>query len=338
VTRIGRVLAMRLAGCALIVAGLCAWIWAAMIAMPGKRWRGAPPQPTVEEARLAAELRRDVERLAGAIGERNLRRRPEALAAAADFVEEELREAGLAPRRQRWDPHRPLLCNVEAELRGAGRAHEIVVIGAHYDSVETPGADDNASGVAALLALARAFSRARPPRTIRFVAFANEEAPYFATEAMGSLAYARRCRSRGEQVVAMLSLESLGYYADTPGTQRYPAPVGLLYPSTGDFVAFVSDLGSRRLLRRTVGAFRHGARFPSEAGALFRALPGVGWSDHWAFWQAGYPALMVTDTAPYRNPHYHTAGDVPATLDYHRLSRVVTGLVAVVADLAEAQW
>jgi hypothetical protein len=154
---------------------------------------------------------------------------------------------------------------------------------------------------------------------------------------MGSLAYARRCRQRGEQVFGMMSIESIGYYTDAAGTQRYPAPIGFLYPSTGDFIALVSDLGSRHLLRRAVAAFRRGTRFPSEAGALPRALPGIGWSDHSAFWEAGYAAIMVTDTVPFRNPHYHGPGDLPDTLDYDRMARVVAGLRAVVADWADGR-
>ena len=309
-----------------------------MLNMPGESWRRPLPPLTAEQDRLAGELRRDVVRLARAIGPRNLHAYAEALAAAADHVAAEFARAGLPPRWYCGDPRHPRVCNVEGEIPGATRRGEIVVVGAHYDSVDGPGADDNASGVAAVLAIARAWAGKKPSRTLRFVAFPNEEAPYFATDAMGSLAYARRCRERGERIVAMMSVESIGYYADEPGTQRYPAPIGALYPSTGDFIAFVSDLGSRRLLRRAVGAFRRAARFPSEAGALPRSLPGISWSDHASFWRVGYPAFMVTDTAPFRNPHYHRASDRPETLDYPRLARVVSGLSTVVGDLAEGSW
>jgi len=328
---------LRLGGLALLVVGLLAWAWAAMLAMPKEGFTGSLPPLTAAQSELAADLRRDVVRLAGTIGERNMHARPAALAQAADFIEEELRKVGLETRRHLWDRGQPLLCNIEAEIRGRGREGEIVVIGAHYDTAATPGADDNASGVAALLALARDLARTRTPRTLRFVAFVNEEAPYFHTENMGSLAYARRCRERDEHIEGMISIESIGYYTDEPESQRYPAPVGLFYPSTGDFITFVSDLGSRSLLRRAVAAFRESTQFPSEAGAFPGMIPGIGWSDHWAFWQVGYPAIMVTDTALFRNPHYHLASDRPDTLDFARMARVIAGLREVVLDLAEAR-
>ncbi len=166
------------------------------------------------------------------------------------------------------------------------------------------------------------------------MAFANEEPPYFQTPAMGSVVYARRCRERGEQVVAMLSLETIGFYSDQPGSQHYPVPFGLLYPSTGDFVGFVGNTASRALVREAIGVFRASARFPSEGVAAPGALPGVGWSDHWAFWQEGYPAVMITDTAPFRNPDYHTRRDTPERLSYAPMARVVAGLERVVEALA----
>ena len=166
--------------------------------------------------------------------------------------------------------------NVIAELRGT--SDEIVILGAHYDTVdESPGADDNASGVAALLALARTFAHTTPRRTIRFVAFANEEPPYFMTEWMGSYQYAQRCHQRGEKVVAMLSLESLGYFRDEAGSQQYPASLEHVYPTTANFIAFASNLGSRGLLRDCIDVFRAHATIPSEGGALPEAVPGVAW-------------------------------------------------------------
>jgi hypothetical protein len=303
-----------------------------MSSLPGKSHAGPLPPATEPERELARELRRDVEKLAGEIGERNVAR-PDALAQAADFIEQSLSDAGLLPRRQSYDVGAVRCHNLEAELAGSS---EIVVIGAHYDSViGAPGANDNGSGVAATLALARRFAREHPRRTLRFVLFANEEPPHFQTADMGSVRHARRARERGEQIVAMLSLETLGYYSDAEGSQSYPPPVGLFFPSTGDFVGFVSNLSSRRLLREVVGSFRSHTRFPSQGAALPAFVPGVGWSDQWAFWQEGYPALMVTDTAPFRYPHYHTSADTPDKLDYDRLARVVAGLERVVRQLVE---
>jgi hypothetical protein len=166
------------------------------------------------------------------------------------------------------------------------------------------------------------------------VAFVNEEPPFFRTKDMGSVRYAAEVTQRGERIGAMLSLESLGYYVDQPGSQRYPFPLGWFYPSTGNFVAFVGNGDSRELVRRATGAFRRHMPFPARGAAI----PGMGvdLSDHWAFWQIGVPALMVTDTAMLRNPNYHQSTDTADTIDYERLARVVDGLSLVLADLANS--
>jgi len=168
------------------------------------------------------------------------------------------------------------------------------------------------------------------------VAFVNEEPPYFQTEQMGSWVYARRCHERNEKITAMLSLETIGYYSDSPDSQKYPPPFNLLYPSTGNFIGFVGNTSSAALVRQVVGAFRQYEQFPSEGGAPPEAIPGVGFSDQWSFWQEGYPALMVTDTAMFRYPHYHQAEDTPDKIDFERMARVVRGLEKVIAVLAGA--
>ena len=222
------------------------------------------------------------------------------------------------------------------EVRGTELPDEIIVVGAHYDSVAgTVGANDNASGVAATLVLARSFARLPRAKTLRFVAFANEEPPFFKTSGMGSRVYSAACRKRAENIAAMLSLETIGYYTDRDGTQKYPFPLSLAYPSTGNFIAFVGNLSSRSLVHQAIAAFRKHAKFPSEGAALPSFIPGIDWSDHEAFWRVGYPALMVTDTALFRYPHYHTPADTPDKIDFDRLTLVVTGLRSVVADLAD---
>ncbi|HEX8618193.1 MAG TPA: M28 family peptidase [Thermoanaerobaculia bacterium] len=286
------------------------------------------------DAASVASLRRDVAALC-AIGERSTVI-PENLTAAADLVEREFAAAGYKVERQTYDVVRDAtrVDNVIVEVRGTTKPDEIVVIGAHYDCVTgTVGADDNASGVAALLALARQFVNVKPARTLRFVAFANEEPPHFQSQDMGSWQYAKRCRDRRENVVAMVSLETIGYYDDARGSQQYPAPLAALYPDTGNFIAFASNVGSRGLLSRCVKAFRAATNFPAESAAMPEAIPGIGWSDQWSFWQFGWNAIMVTDTAPFRNPHYHRSSDRPNTLDYERLAHVVEGLAGVVNEL-----
>ena len=272
--------------------------------------------------------------LAGTIGERNVWEHA-ALEQAAQYIADLFRSADHSVTLQPYRAAGKPVANIEAVLPGTSKANEIVVVGAHYDSVRgSPGADDNATGVAALLDLGRRFARRPQLRTLRFVAFVNEEPPFFQTPLMGSLIYANAARQRGDRVIAMLSLETIGYYSDAPNSQTYPAPIGALYPRTGNFIGFVSNVGSARLLFSARRAFRARTSFPLRSAAVPSRIPGVGWSDHWAFWQAGYPAMMITDTAPYRYPWYHTAEDTPDKVSSERLAHVVDGLEQVVSALA----
>lgn len=312
--------------------------WWKMIRMPGRSHQGPLPPADEPLVQLAAELRQDVSQLTGRIGERNVLGRPEQLALAADWIEAQWAKAAFEVRRQEYQVGAVTCCNLEVEIAGRALPGEIVVIGAHYDSVPgTSGANDNGSGVAAMLALARRFTAEKTDRTLRFVAFVNEEMPYYHTDAMGSWRYARRCRQRNEQITAMLSLETIGYYDDRPGSQKYPPPLGLLYPSTGNFIGFVGNPRSADLVRQVMAAFRQHEPFPSEGGAPPEMITGVGFSDHWSFWQEGYPALMVTDTAMFRYPYYHTPEDTVDKIDFERLARVVRGLQSVVARLASSE-
>ena len=305
-----------------------------MIRMPGQSHQGPLPPLSKEQRTLEQELHSHVQTLAGQIGERNLFHH-DRLVIAADYILTTLAGAGYEVRRQPYGVAGKICENIEAEMRGREKPDDIVVIGAHYDSVQgSPGANDNASGVAATLALARAFADTTPARTLRFVLFANEEPPFFQTEHMGSRVYAKRSRERGENIVLMLSLETIGYYSDEPGSQHLLFPLSLIYPSTGNFIAFVSNVENGFLVRQLVGSFRQQAQFPSEGGALWGLIPGVGWSDHWAFWEEGFPAVMVTDTAPFRYPAYHSHADRPELVQYERMARVVSGLQAVIAEMA----
>jgi hypothetical protein len=319
----------RIALVLLVIFGL---VWGFGVRMPRRNISTAAALDESEMA-LRVELKADVQKLAGEIGERNMNRYPQLLA-ASDFIEMSLAGAGLTPRRVSYELRGRAGHNIEAEIRGT--SPEIFVIGAHYDSVlGCPGANDNASGVAALLALARRFAGKPTGQTLRFVAFVNEEPPYFQTEEMGSLVYAKRCQARGDRIAAMISLETIGYFSDEPGSQKYPAVgLGFFYPTKGNFIGFATNTGSRALLRTAVSAFRKAGRIPCEGAALPAAIPGVGWSDHWAFWQCGYPAIMVTDTAPFRYPHYHEATDTPDKLDYDRFALVVSGVQKMIEQLA----
>ena len=289
---------------------------------------------TLDVSDLPARLERHVRVLAGEIGERNVFR-PGALHAAADYFERQWTAYGCTATRQEYRVRGVPCANIQVETAGSVQPDELIVLGAHYDTVRnSPGADDNASGIAALLEIARMLRTLSPPYTVRCVAFVNEEAPFFFRGDMGSLRYARAARLRGDRIRLMLSLEMLGYYRDEPGTQRYPPLLRYFYPAQGNFIGFVSNLRSARQLRWLVDAFEASSSFPLEAASLPWWVPGVALSDHSSFWRQGYPAVMVTDTAYLRNPHYHTAQDVPTTLDFRRLSEVTLGLAASVVSLS----
>ena len=306
-----------------------------MIRMPGKSFKGPLPGLTGDQERLRDALKVHVHKLASEIGERNMLYDRE-LAAAADYIEQTFVESGYEVRRQACELLNTSVDNLVVQIDGRDKPDQIVIVGAHYDSVSgSPGANDNATAIAAVLELARQFAGKSASRTLRFVAFVNEEPPYFQTEQMGSWAYAQRCRDLDDNIVAMIALDGLGCYSDEKGSQKYPSPIGWLYPSKGNFIGFIGNVGSRGLVRRAIRSFRQNAQFPSEGAALPGALPGVGWSDHWSFWQFRYPGIMVTDTLPFRYQHYHQPTDTPDKIDYDRMARVVVGMKHVVAELAE---
>jgi len=308
-------------------------IWLFTVRMPGPPFSGPLPPLTPAQDQLRAGLERHVRALAGDIGVRSDETYGNVQRAAA-YIERELAASGYRVASQEFTADGRSYRNLEATLGGTSRAQEVVVLGAHYDTAEdAPGADDNASGVAGVLELARVFARAPQTRTVRFVFFPNEEPPSFATGDMGSRHYAKAARARNDQIVAMLSIESIGYYDTDEGSQRYPFPLSLAYPDVGDFIGFVSNLKSRGLLHRAIGAFRAHATVPTQGAAAPGWLPGIWWSDHWSFWLEDYPAIMISDTAPYRNPFYHTPQDTPDKLDYDRTARVVDGLAYVVRAL-----
>jgi Zn-dependent M28 family amino/carboxypeptidase len=288
----------------------------------------------VNQDMLIERLRHHVSILAGAIGERNVFR-PAALHAAADYIRGEWQAQGYPVTSHRYEVAGVPSENLEVTVKGTAKADEILLIGSHYDSVQgSPGANDNASGVAALLEVSRDFVRFKPARTVRFVAFVNEEPPFFASGQMGSMVYAKAARARGDDIHLMVSLEMLGFYSDRPGSQRYPPLLGFFYPNRGNYIAFVSNLNSRKRLQEIVQAFRAHSDFPAESLAAFEAVPGVGWSDQLSFWRHEYQAIMVTDTAFYRYAHYHTAFDTPDKLLYPSMARVVEGLRQTVAALS----
>lgn len=308
-----------------------------MVRMPGVSYNAAlPPLDDADQA-VARRLESHVRTLCSHPAGRNYIEK-KGLALARDYIAGQFRSSGYQVEFQVYQIAGEDYANIEVIRPGEAYPDEIVIVGAHYDAVVgAPGANDNGSGVAALLELADRFKNAKLPRTIRFVAFVNEEPPHFMTGAMGSDFYARHVTSRQENIVAMYSLETIGYFRDDVGSQHYPPPFGFFYPSQGNFIAFVGNLRSRGLVTRSISAFRAHARFPSEGIAAPAFIPGINWSDHWSFWKQGYPAVMITDTALYRYPHYHSPQDTPDKVDYDKMVYVVHGIEKMLRDLMHSR-
>ncbi len=260
------------------------------------------------------------------------------LGSAAQYIESELRSYGYVPQWQTFEVGGHAFANIEAEIKGTKHPERILVVGAHYDTAgDLPGANDNASGVATVLQFAQMFAGSRPQKSVRWVFFTNEEPPFFQSPAMGSYVYAKRCHERKENIDAMFSIETIGYYTDQPDSQSYPIGFHPGYPDRGDFLGFVADFKSALLLREALKAFRRSTALHAEGVVAPSSIAGIGWSDHWSFWQFGYQALMLTDTAPYRYPHYHTAQDTPDKLNWRRFGQAVEGIEGMVRILAEFQ-
>ena len=307
------------------------------VSMPGASFAGRPTAFGEDEKKLQSALSSHVRALAQDIGVRH-DTVDGSLAAAVGYIAQSFRAIGFVPRLEAFTFRAMTMHNVEAIIPGRDPRAPWIVFGAHYDTVkQTRGADDNASGVAALLELARLLKDSRPERTICFVAYANEEHNGGAFENMGSFAHARGLRATGVKVKAMLALEMLGYFDPAEGSQKYPFPFNLFYPTRGDFIGFVGNTHSASLVRFVVRQFRSCAQIGSEGVAAPERFADIARSDHWSYWQHGWPALMVTDTSNFRNPNLHTSGDTPESLDYQSMTRVVLALSRVARDLDSTQ-
>lgn len=290
--------------------------------------RSPRPQPTVDPARLEAHVRV----LAEDFVPRD-ENHPENLDRAAAYIGREFEKAGGAVEEQVFEirgiPYRNVIARFGPDTK------ERIVVGAHYDAAGPyPGADDNASGVAGLIELAFLLGKDPLPLQAELVAYTLEEPPYFASPAMGSAIHAASLKSQGVKVRAMIGLEMIGYFTDEPGSQELPVPfLKLFYPSTGNFIAVVGKLGQGSLVRRIKKAMKRAAPLPVESINAPTSLPGVDLSDHRNYWAAGYPAVMITDTAFFRNPNYHMPSDTPETLDYRRMAMVVEGVYGAVKAL-----
>lgn len=291
----------------------------------------------LELSAIALRTRRVVETLAGTYPSRH-GSTPDVLNAAADFIEQEFLALGFHVESMPYVSDGAKVRNLVVGKAGSGPEQPCIVVGAHYDTVVgTPGADDNASGIAGLLELARLLKNHPTRHPITFVAFPHEEPPYFFTQQMGSRQYTKGLKEKGTKVLAMLALEMLGYAGDKY-RQIYPAPLMRTlgrYSKYGNYIALVGNLRSLGVMSVVRTAMREKGSVVVESLSAPGFLPPLFLSDHSSFWKAGYPALMVTDTAFLRNPHYHKASDTADTLNYDFLAKVVVAVLEGVLALDE---
>ena len=301
------------------------WFWATQPMFS----RATPnPERIVDAVRLETHVRKLVE-----LGPRD-EGHIENLDRVAAYIKNEFLQTTTLVLEQPYRVEGKSYRNVIAQF--GPESAERIVVGAHYDTAgPLPGADDNASGVAGLIELARLLGRQPPPLRVELVAFTLEEPPYFGTTGMGSSVHAESLRQQNVRVRAMFSLEMIGYFSDAPNSQQFPIEaLRVVYPSTGNFISVVGRLGDWSLVRRTKAAMRNAAPLPVYSINAPRLVTGVDFSDQLNYWRLGYSAVMITDSAFYRNRNYHTAEDTAEKLDYKRMAMVVEGVYAAVVDLA----
>lgn len=294
------------------------------------------PEPRFIPSSSEQALHDHVNALSVAIGSRSFREYGK-IREAEQYIRSFLERQGVPFELQGYDHERKRYNNIVVTLAGESHPHESVIIGAHYDTVyETPGADDNASAVAVLLELCHTLKDYRPDRTLRLIFFVLEEPPAFMSPAMGSYVYANQAHDRKENIVGMICLEMVGYFNEADGSQAYPMPgMHWFFPNRGNFIGVVGNVSSRELTIAVAEALKAGSNLPVEHLVALQFIPGIGLSDHGAFWKMGFRAVMVTDTAFYRNPNYHSQKDTIETLRFDKMSQLVRGMVHVVEYLTK---
>jgi Zn-dependent M28 family amino/carboxypeptidase len=255
-----------------------------------------------------------------------------------EYIVDCLKAFGYVPSLQTFTYSNKKYSNIIVSRNGVKLPDETVIIGAHYDTAYgTPGADENASAVATLLEIARALKDFSPDRTLKLIFFVVEEPPIFKSEQMGSYIYARKAKAENENITSMVCLEMLGYYTNEKNGQSYPLPMmSRFYPSTPNFIAIIGNLNSRNLVEKVNNSLKATSRIRVETLSMLSSIPGVVFSDHQSFWKMGFPAIMVTDTAFFRNPNYHTVADTIDTLDFDKMSDLLKGLIQTAKDLTNS--
>ncbi|MBD3288871.1 M28 family peptidase [candidate division KSB1 bacterium] len=288
---------------------------------------------------IRKNLYHHVDVLSNQIGERTIANEG-SLQKTVDYIWEQMQRSSLELERVNFSFEGHTFTNIVAEKKGSSADDQIILIGAHYDTVEdSPGADDNATGIAALLEMVRLFDEFDNRRTYRFVAFALEEPPYHGTPQMGSHMYAELCQQRCDNVLFMTSLEMLGYFLNKENSQRYPQPqLALKHPSRGNFISVVGDEESKPLVKTVSKTIANFTRIPIEIFITHRATPGANLSDHASFWKFGFRAIMITDTAFYRNPHYHKPDDTIDTINFKKFANLLNGIAAAYKEFDETEF
>ncbi len=300
-------------------------------------WKGEPleKQMKAELSEMKEGMESDIEYLQK-LGPRNSENDTsyKQLRLCEEWIRQKWESQGYVVKKYTYSVKGKEYSNLEIDIKGRIAPTEIIIISAQYDTLpDSPGANNNGSGIAILFQLSQLLRKHTPDRTLRFLNFVNEEDPFFGTEMMGSYQYAKRSYELREDIKAMLSLDALGIYVDRPGSQKYPFPFSMFYPDRGNFLAFIGDFSSRKYVVQTTRGFKKGSSFSIQAGVVPKWVEGAGWSDHLSFWKFGYPGIMVTDTGGFRSSSHTTKEDTMEKLNFEAMSRIVIGMYCAIADL-----
>jgi len=304
-------------------------------------WQGEPLEKHMkaELSEIKEGMESDVEYLQS-LGPRNSENDEsyKQLRQCEEWIKQRWESQGYVVKKHTFSIKEKEYSNLEIEIKGRELPSEIIMISAQYDTLpDSPGANNNGSGIAVLFQLSRLLKNQIPDRTLRLLNFVNEEDPFFGTEMMGSYQYAKSCRRRGEDIRVMLSLDALGVYRDEPGSQKLPFPFSLFYPDRGNFLAFIGNLQSRKHMVEVSKGFKKGSSFPIQAGVAPEWAKGGAWSDHSSFWKFGYPGIMVTDTGGFRSVYHTTKEDTMEKLNFDAMSRIAIGMYTCAVHLTSLQ-
>jgi Zn-dependent M28 family amino/carboxypeptidase len=320
----------------LVVLGIFAYWY--LIDCEGE-WQGETleKQEKIDLNLIGSELQSDIAYLQN-LGPRNSESliNYQQLRKCEEWIVEKWKSQGYLPTRHSAAVEGKEYYNIVIEIPGTVTPSEIVIISAQYDTLpDSPGANNNGSGVATLFQLSKLIRNFRPRRTVRLIEFVNEEDPFWGTDKMGSYIYAKNCYNRNEDIKVMLSLDAIGIYKNSSGTQNLPFPFSLFYPDRGNFLAFIGNISSRPYVKAVTAGFKKGSSFPIAAGVAPEWVDGVTWSDHYSFWKFGYPAVQITDTGGFRSASHTTKDDTMEKISFNALSRVVVGMYSALIDLAQ---